>query len=101
MEDLQKSTRQRLLNVHEVGHGLIKSLEYDKDGACYVIFPDCPLIDYPVNQTLEFIGIVLLAKRIAGHCGVELFTLKHLLVILLFLFIFAYNVFLYFLSWLF
>jgi len=101
MEDLQKTTKQRLLNVHEVGQGLMKSLEYDKDGACYIIFPDCPLIDYPINQTLEFIGIVMIAKRIAGHLGVELFTFKHLLVILLFLFIFAYNVFLYFLSWVF
>lgn len=101
MEDLQKSTKQRLLNVHEVGQALVKSLEYDQDGACYVIFPDCPLIEYPINQTLEFIGVVLIAKRIAGHFGVELFTYKHLLAILLILFIFAYHLFLFFLSWIF
>ena len=82
MEDLQKSTKQRLLTVTEVGAGLMKSLQYDQDGACYIVFPDCPLIDYPINQTLEFIGVVLIAKRISGHFGVELFTYKHLLGIL-------------------
>ena len=87
--------------VNEVGHGLVKSLEYDKDGACYIIFPDCPLIDYPINQTLEFIGIVLIAKRIASHFGVELFTYKHLLGILLIMLILAYHVFLFLLSFVF
>ena len=73
----------------------------NQDGACYVIFPDCPLIEYPINQTLEFIGVVLIAKRIASHFGVELFTYKHLLAILLIMFISAYHLFLFFLSWIF
>ena len=101
MEDLQNSTKQRLLNVTEVGAGLMKLLQYDQDGACYIVFPDCPLIDYPINQTLEFIGVVLIAKRISGHFGVELFTYKHLLGILLIMFVLAYNLFLYLLSWIF
>ena len=101
MEDLQKSTKQRLLTVTEVGAGLMKSLQYDQDGACYIVFPDCPLIDYPINQTLEFIGVVLIAKRIAGHFGVELFTYKHLWAILLVTFVLAYHLFLFILSWIF
>ena len=101
LEDLQNSTKQRLLTVTEVGAGLMKSLQYDQDGACYIVFPDCPLIDFPINQTLEFIGVVLIAKRIAGHFGVELFTYKHLLGILLIMFVVAYNLFLYLLSWIF
>ena len=24
-----------------------KNVELDKSGACYVVFPDCPLIDFP------------------------------------------------------
>lgn len=101
MEDLQNSTKERLLTVTEVGAGLMKSLQYDQDGACYIIFPDCPLIDYPINQTLEFISVVLIAKRIAGHFRVELFTYKHLLAILLITFVLAYHLFLYLLSWIF
>ena len=30
MEKLAKVKKMRILNVHEVGHALIKSLEYDK-----------------------------------------------------------------------
>ena len=30
MEKLAKVKKRRILNVHEVGHALIKSLEYDK-----------------------------------------------------------------------
>ena len=45
-----------------------------QDGAVYAIIPDCPLIEYPINQTMEFMAVIGMAKYIAGHFNIELFT---------------------------
>jgi hypothetical protein len=54
-----------------------------QDGAVYAIIPDCPLIEYPINQTMEFMAVIGMAKYIAGHFNIELFTYKHFIVILM------------------
>jgi len=82
IEDIKTAGHMRILTVHEVGQGLIKALEYDNDGAVYAIIPDCPLIEYPINQTMEFMTVIGLAKYVAGHFNIELFTYKHFIAIL-------------------
>merc|ERR1711997_447481 len=95
VEVLEKSTKMRVLNVHEVGAALMKSLQYDKNGALYVIMPDAPLIEYPINETLEFYGVVMAALKIGAPLNIELFTYKHFMVICLGLVILGYHLLLY------
>merc|ERR1712018_182917 len=37
LEQLEKSTKMRVMSVHEIGDAMMKSLKYDKDGAVHVI----------------------------------------------------------------
>ena len=63
--------------------------------------PDAPLIEYPINETMEFTAVALTAMRIGPHLNIELFTYKHFLAICLALLILTYHLVLCLLSWLF
>ena len=76
-------------------------LIFFQDGAVYAIIPDCPLIEYPINQTMEFMAVIYSAKYIAGYFNIELFTYKHFLAITLGMMFFVYYVFSNLLSWMF
>ena len=37
--------------VQEVGEAMMTSLKVDKNGACYAVMPDSPLIEFPNYRT--------------------------------------------------
>ena len=63
--------------------------------------PDAPLIEYPANKTLEFAIIARLAMKVGASLNIELFTVKHVLVILLVAMMILYHGFLCLLSFIF
>ena len=81
----------RLLTVEDVGNAMLISLEYDKDGALYAVFPDQPLIQWPDDESFRFFSLVLANKFIGSRLNIELFTKKHFYVItMIFIFIIFY-----------
>lgn len=56
---LERATKTRVLTAQEVGQAMITALDKDKDGACYLIYPDVPLIDFPnCNENLFACSVV-------------------------------------------
>ena len=76
-------------------------VNFFKDGTLYAIMPDAPLIEYPANKTLEFAIIARLAMKVGASLNIELFTIKHVLAILLLAMLILYHGFLYLLSFIF
>ena len=70
---LEKRTKNRILTVGEVGHAMMRSLELDKNGAVYVMFPEVPLIEYTNIRNNAFFLHVAVAK-IAGTLGQDVLT---------------------------
>eukprot|EP00095_Tigriopus_kingsejongensis_P001086 maker-scaffold193_size270907-snap-gene-0.11 protein:Tk01086 transcript:maker-scaffold193_size270907-snap-gene-0.11-mRNA-1 annotation:"15-hydroxyprostaglandin dehydrogenase" len=59
LSKLERATRSRVLTPEEVGETLITVLEKDKNGACYLVFPDIPLVDFPnCNENLFAFSVV-------------------------------------------
>ena len=73
LKELEQKTGNRVLTVGEVGDAMLKTLELDKNGAVYVIFPDVPLIEYTNVRNNAFYAHVAVAK-IAGRLGKDLLT---------------------------
>ena len=48
--------------VQEVGEAMMTSLKVDKNGACYAVMPDSPLIEFP-NELNGFMFAVVGAAR--------------------------------------
>ena len=53
--------------MEDVGNAMLKSLEYDKDGALYAVFPDQPLIQWPDDESFRFFSVVLANKFIGSR----------------------------------
>ncbi|TRY67484.1 hypothetical protein TCAL_09239 [Tigriopus californicus] len=70
LSKIERSTKTRVLTVEEVGKSLLTALEKDKDGACYLIFPDVPLIDFP-NCNENLFALSVAAGWILKKAGYE------------------------------
>ena len=55
----------RVLTIKDVGDAFEESLDADKNGAAYVVFPDVPIIDYPELNSLFIFPIIACAKIIS------------------------------------
>ena len=77
INDLTKRIKTRVLTVEEVGHAMEMSLKNDENGACWVVFPDCPpfvMPDVNLNLCKAMIGF---GQKIAGPMSLETFNGKH------------------------
>lgn len=84
INDIKKNYKVRVLTVEEVGDSFVKALEHDKTGAIYVVFPDCPLIEFPtVQHDVWFRAVLLLSAVVAKRLGVDLVTPRIILAIVL------------------
>ena len=78
------------LDVIQVGHALDHSLKLDINGACYAVYPDCPVFRVP-NMTPKFaIAMIGFGQQVAAPLGIEDFTLKHLFALALVVLAFVY-----------
>lgn len=72
-----------------------------QDGSIYVIMPDAPLIEYPINQTVEFGLVALSAMKIGRYLRLDLFTYKHFLALYGLLLVLLYHFFIHLVSFFF
>ena len=71
--ELEQKTGHRILTREEVGDAFMQSLQLDKNGAVYAIFPDVPLIEYPSIRNPFFYFVVAMAK-VAARFNIQNFT---------------------------
>ena len=83
----------RVLRVEEVGHAFDQSLKHDKNGACYVVFPDCPPFLMPYNNMETLKVMVGFGHYLGVPLGLETFNGKHVIIALSLMILFAYMVF--------
>ena len=70
-----------MLTVSEVGDTLMVALKCDVNGACYGVFPDCPLMDLPNPNTVVFYAYALLGQSVGHRLGLEVITPFHLVMV--------------------
>ena len=71
--DLKDTTMTRLVTADEVAEAAMESLRLDRTGACYVIFPDAPLIEMPHMGNGIFVFAAFLARVFGALLGVKVF----------------------------
>ena len=67
----------------QVGHALEHSLKLDRNGACYIVYPDCPIFCAPNATPGCFKAMIAVGQHIAGPLGIEDFTFKHVIALVL------------------
>ncbi len=67
---LERITHHRVLKVEEVGSALMTSLKADRNGRCYGIFPDAPLMEIP-EPNLPVFGAFVLAAKVLRFLGLH------------------------------
>ena len=58
IKSLEAKTMHRLLTVQEVGDSFIEALKLDVTGACYIVFPDCPMFNFH-NLNVFLIAVLI------------------------------------------
>ena len=64
-----------------MGNALMVALKRDLNGACYGVFPDCPLMDIPNSNTAIFFAYAVLGQYVGQKFGLEVITPFHLTVV--------------------
>ena len=57
--------------MSDVGNALMLALRKDVNGACYGVFPDCPVMDLPNGNTPIFYGYAFLGQTLGKRLGLE------------------------------
>jgi len=92
IEDLTRKIKGRVLTVNEVGHAFDLSLKIDQNGACYVVFPDCPPFPMP-NPNMPTLGaMIAFGKTFGGPLSLETFNGKHVILAAVLILLFLYMV---------
>ena len=84
------------MTVSEVGDALMVSLKRDVNGACYGVFPSCPLMDLPNGNVALFYAYGILGRTIGNRLNLEVIGPIHLaaaLMVILMFVIFLAKVF--------
>ena len=79
IEDLQSKTKFRCLTVAEVGDAFVEALKLDKSGACYTVFPDCPMVDYPNPNFQILFSMLIFGRKILQPLGIKSFGMREFL----------------------
>ena len=66
------------------------SLKLDINGACYVVYPDCPVFRAPDATPLSIGAMVGFGQHIAGPLNIEDFSFKHVTIFAVMLMLLAY-----------
>merc|ERR1712241_1587678 len=82
IDDLTKRIKGRVLTVNEVGHAFELSLKLDKNGACYVVFPDCPPFAIPSTNMVALMAMIGFGHHLGAPMGFETFNGSHVLIAL-------------------
>ena len=90
ISDLSKKIKGRVLTVNEVGHAMEHSLKVDENGACYVVYPDCPPFPFPDNNMALCLAMIGFGTHLAGPLSLENFNFKHFLAFIMVILVFIY-----------
>ena len=70
--------------MSDVGKSLMVALEKDVNGACYGVFPNCPLMDIPNANAPLFYAYVIFGRTIGRTLGMDVIGPRHLALVLIF-----------------
>ena len=65
-KEVYKGRGIRFLKFEEVGAAMLHSLKKDINGACYLIFPDIPIIEVPDTGVIHMTILVMVGKVVAA-----------------------------------
>lgn len=85
IKDLETKMKKRVLEVPEVGEKFMEALKLDKAGACYVVFPDCPLLDFPNVNFPLMAAMIAFGQLICSPLRIKAFGLHELAICLILL----------------
>lgn len=71
--------------MQDVGNAFVVALKRDVNGACYGVFPDCPLMDFPNSNTPLFYAYALLGQKLFQRMGLEVIGPIHLGIVAVFM----------------
>ena len=63
-----------------MGDKFLEALRLDKSGACYLIFPDCPLIDFPEVNFVWAFSMIAFGRFIARPLRLRSFDVSDFII---------------------
>ena len=81
IESLESKTKIRCLKVSEVGDCFVEALKLDKSGACYTVFPDAPMVDYPNPNFYLIFPMLFAGRKILKPLGFKSFGMTEFLLL--------------------
>ena len=87
IEALEQKSKFRTLKISEVGDCFVEALKLDRSGACYSVFPDCPMVDFPNVNFYILFPMIMYGRKFLQPFGIKVFGLKHFMAFGLFLFL--------------
>ena len=57
----------------------MEALRLDKNGACYIVFPDCPAIDFPNVNYFWIFSMIAFGQIIAKRLNIKSFGMPEFL----------------------
>ena len=90
IEDLTKTLKGRVLTINEVGDAFDLSLKMDKNGACYVVYPDCPPFQMPNPNMPILFAMIAFGQYLGVPLRFETFKGKHVFLAILMIVLFVY-----------
>lgn len=70
-----------MLEVSEVGDCFVEALKLDKSGACYTVFPDAPMVDYPNPNFYLIFPMLFAGRKILKPLGFKSFGMTEFLLL--------------------
>ena len=80
----------KLLEVPEVADKFMQCLKLDKSGACYVVFPDCPLIDFPNVSYFWVFAMISFGQNILQPLNLKSFGMSTFIIFCILVCMFVY-----------
>ena len=74
----------------EVADKFMQCLKLDKSGACYVVFPDCPLIDFPNVGYFWVFAMISFGQNILQPLNLKSFGMSTFIIFCILVCIFVY-----------
>ena len=90
IEELTRHIKGRVLTVNEVGHAFEMSLKIDQNGACYIVFPDCPPFQMPNPNMLTIGAMFTFGHKLGTPMSLETFNVKHVISAAVLILLFIY-----------
>ena len=67
----------------------MKALECDKSGACYIIFPDCPILEFPELNFFWAFAMIFFGRLVAKPLNFQTLDIQDFLIFGLIVIIFS------------